>query len=79
MATKEIGGRAWLSANVGSGSRGESMGMGRIWTDFWKDEAGATTIEYVLIIVIVSVGIIGAAKGITAALDGMIGDVRDSF
>ena len=53
--------------------------MGRIWKDFWKDEAGATTIEYVLIIVIVSVGIIGAAKGITAALDGMIGDVRDSF
>lgn len=41
---------------------------------FCKDEQGATTIEYVLIIVIVSVGIIGAAQGITVALDGMLTD-----
>lgn len=50
-----------------------------ILKDFWSNEDGATTIEYVLIIAVVSIGIIGAAQGITLALDGMINDVNDNF
>ncbi len=53
--------------------------MGRFLKQFWKDEDGATTIEYLLIIVIVSVGIIGATQGITTAVTGMFGDVEAGF
>ena len=53
--------------------------MKRILRDFWRSESGATAIEYVLIAAIVGVGIIGSAKGITAALDGMLTDVEEKL
>lgn len=53
--------------------------MRRIVKDFCRNEDGATTLEYVLIIAVVSIGIIGAAQGITLALDGMINGVNDNF
>lgn len=53
--------------------------MKRFLRDFWRNETGTTTIEYVLIIAIVGVSIIGAAQGITAALNGMFDQVEEKL
>jgi pilus assembly protein Flp/PilA len=53
--------------------------MKRILRDFWRNESGATAIEYVLIAAVVGVGIIGAAQGITAALNGMFDRVEGNL
>lgn len=53
--------------------------MNRILKNFWRNESGATAIEYVLIAAVVGVGIIGAAQGITAALNGMFDQVEEKL
>ncbi|AHB47948.1 PilA2 pilus assembly protein [Hyphomicrobium nitrativorans NL23] len=53
--------------------------MKRLLKNFFENEAGATSIEYALIGVIVSVGIIGSLQAVMSALDAMFGKVEDGF
>ena len=43
--------------------------------NFWKDESGATAIEYGLIAAGIAVAIVGAVQAVGTDLDGMFGKV----
>jgi pilus assembly protein Flp/PilA len=45
----------------------------------WRDEAGATNIEYALIASIVAIGIIAAVQGITTELNATFGVIASAF
>lgn len=49
--------------------------MTRFLTDWWKDEDGATAIEYALIAGIISIVIVASVVVIAGALQGTYGDV----
>jgi pilus assembly protein Flp/PilA len=53
--------------------------MKRLSLRFLRDESGATAIEYGLVAVIVSVGIIGAAEGVRNALVGLFQSVATAL
>ncbi|MCC7253622.1 Flp family type IVb pilin [Hyphomicrobium sp.] len=47
--------------------------------DFWSSEDGATSIEYALIGVIVSIGLIASTQEIAAKLHAMLEGVASKF
>ncbi len=53
--------------------------MYHVLTRFWRDERGATAIEYGLIAAIVGVGIVASLQNLTEALNGMFGSVAEAF
>ena len=46
---------------------------------FWRNEAGATAIEYCLIAIIVSLSIVAGAKGIGSNLKSIFTNVASNF
>ncbi len=46
---------------------------------FWKDESGATAIEYGLIAAGISLAIIAAVKGLGSTLDGVFTSINTSL
>lgn len=53
--------------------------MAQLLMAFWNNENGATSIEYALIAVIVSVGIVASLQSIGGAVVGMIESVTEGF
>lgn len=53
--------------------------MRGVLKDFWQNECGATSVEYALIAIIVSIGIIGSLQAISLELDRMFGKVENGF
>lgn len=53
--------------------------MQRILIDFWKDEAGATAIEYGLIAAGISLAIIAVVNGLGSNLNGKFGLINTSL
>jgi len=53
--------------------------MYRMVSTFWKDERGATAIEYAVIASILSLAVVGGAFSIGQTLDGIFSDVSNGF
>jgi pilus assembly protein Flp/PilA len=46
---------------------------------FWRDESGATAIEYGLIAALVAVAVIAAATNLGSGLSGLFGRIGNKF
>jgi len=65
------------------GMRANSVGGGdgvrRRARRFWRDERGATAIEYTLIVGLIFLAVVGAIRAYTNTTDGMYDDINTTL
>lgn len=47
-------------------------------TTFWRDESGATAIEYGLLLALLGLAVVGILSGLSGALNGAFGKAKDA-